>query len=244
MQAIVEISGEYNFDGIDVRQPTPGKETEMVRQFISYRKNKFKASSQKHLMVFVEPRINHSYPDIVFVEYNPEKYSNWSPLRSELDKIDYKILYFIYTKGKLEAADIVSGLGTSWKDTCLSLERLYDAKLIYRKLGYWRPRRDNLFGTTKIEAVEAKINKLDNVFKQALQNQSFASESYVLSNLRFNTCEDVYLTKMKKTGVGVYSQGADYQHFKRILHSNKFEIPVSFSSIYFNEWVGKVIHKV
>ena len=101
-----------------------------------------------------------------------------------------------------------------------------------------------MFGTNKIEAVEAKINKLDNAFKQALQNQSFASESYVLSNLRFNTCEDVHLTKLKKTGVGVYSQRTNYQEFERILQSNKFEIPVSFSSIYFNEWVGKVIHKV
>ena len=41
MQAIVEISGQYNFDEIDVRQPTPGKETEMVRRFIGYRQNKF-----------------------------------------------------------------------------------------------------------------------------------------------------------------------------------------------------------
>ena len=242
MQTVMEVSSSCKHNDIVVRQSMPGKEAEMVRQFIEYRQMNFQPTSQKNLMIFVEPQINHSYPDIVFVEYNPEKFIEWNPIRNELIKTDYKILYHICIRGNLNGEDIVSNLGVSWKETIQAIEKLYDAKLIRRKSGRWQPYKKNLFGTEKIEAVEAKIYKLNEVYKQALQNQTFASESYILSNQQIDFDKNIHINKVKKAGIGVYIRGSSNEGFKMILQSKKREIPVSFNSIFFNEWIGRVIH--
>lgn len=238
----MEVSSNNKHSSINVRQITPGKETDMVRLFIEYKQENFLPTSCNHLMIFVEPQINHSYPDVVFVEYNPEKFSEWNPVRNELTKVDYKILYYICISEELDGADIVSGLGASWKETTQAIEKLYDAKLIRRKSGKWQPYGENLFGTKTIEAVEAKIYKFDEAFKQALQNQTFATESYILSNQQIDLTKKTFINKARKTGIGVYTQCSSNVGFDMILQSRQKEIPVSFSSIFFNEWVGKVIH--
>ena len=183
MYDMIEIYDEYKELGIKTRKITQGQEFNLVKEFIEYRKNEFKPTHTNKLAIFIEPHINNSYPDIVFVEYNPHSFENWNDSRSILSTIDFKILYYIFVTKRIDANGIVSQLGVTWKDTMLSIERLYDAKLISRKRNNWCIRNKNIFSVKKIEAVEAKINKLDNVFQQALINKNFASESYVLSNI-------------------------------------------------------------
>ncbi len=235
---IMEIYDGYKDIGINTRKITQGLEFEMVKEFIQYKKNKFKPTSMNKLMIFIEPQINNSYPDIVFVQYNPNGFENWIPTRSKLTKSDYKICYHIYVTKRIEATEIVTQLGVSWKDTMLSIERLYDSGLIIRYKNKWCIKDKSVFNVKRIEAIEAKINNLDIVFQQALVNKTFASESYILSNMSKNIDEEK-LEKYGKFGIGLYSQ-VD-KKFDLLKKPIKSSFPVSFNSIYFNEWIGKVL---
>lgn len=238
MDGIYEIHDKYKDIGIRARKITQGTEFDLVKNFIDYKKNLFRPSSNKNLMIFIEPQINNSYPDIVFVEYNPLCFEGWSSSRFKLNKIDYKICYYIYVSKHIGAEDIVSHLGVSWKEALLSIERLFDAGMIIRLKKKWCIKDKNVFGVKKIQAVEAKINDLNSVFQQALVNKNFASESYVLSNIS-KSIESSKIKRYSEFGIGIYSQ-LD-KRFKLISKSQKSSIPASFSSIYFNEWIGKVL---
>lgn len=238
MNDIIEIHDEYRQLGIKTRKITEGLEFDLVRNFIDYRKEDFKSTSQSKLAIFIEPKISNSYPDIVFVTYNPNKYKDWNENRKNLTTIDYKILYHIFLMKQINGEEIIQQLGISWKDTMLAIENLYDSKLIFREDSYWKIKGKDIFSVNNIEAVEAKINKLDEVFKQALINKNFASESYILSNLSNNISSDKF-DRFNRFGIGIYT--SDEESFKKINKSSKAKIPVSFSSIYFNEWLGKIL---
>ncbi|MFD7525018.1 hypothetical protein [Paenibacillus chitinolyticus] len=238
MYDIMEIYDEYKNIGIKTRKITQGLEFDMVKDFIQFKKNKFKPSSTNNLMIFVEPQINNSYPDIVFVQYNPNSFDTWSKSRLKLTKIDYKICYHIYVSKRIDATQIVLQLGVTWKEAFLSIERLYDAGLIIRKRNKWSIIDNTVFSVKRIEAVEAKINNLDSVFKQALVNKTFASESYVLSNINKNI-DQKKLDKYGEFGIGLYSQIEN--NFNLLKKPSKSDFPVSFNSIYFNEWIGKIL---
>jgi hypothetical protein len=218
MDGILEIYDEYKNIGINSRKITEGVEFELVTEFIQYRKEKFKPTSSKNLMIFIETKVNDSYPDIVFVGYNPSGYDNWNRFRTKLTKMDYKILYFIYFMKRICAENIVLQLGVSWRDTLLSIERLYDAGMIIRQRNNWCISDKRIFSVKNIQAVEAKINNLDSVIQQALINKNFASESYVLSNLNRNI-DDTKLEKFNNFGIGLYSK--TNQKFNLVKKSKK-----------------------
>lgn len=238
MLDMIEIHDNYESLGIMTRKITQGKEFDLVKEFIDYRKNVFLPTATNKLAIFVEPKVNNSYPDIVFVEYNPKNYENWHSSRNELGTSDLKILYHIYVSKQIDATSIVAQLGVTWKDTMLSIEKLCDSKLISRKSSAWCIRNKNTVSVKKIEAVEAKINKLDNVFQQALINRNFASESYVLSKFTSKTPK-AKLEMFNAFGIGLYSQNKN--GFQTLNKSAKSSIPVGFNSIYFNEWIGRIV---
>lgn len=238
MQDIIEIYDNYHNLGIKNRTITEGKEIELVREYIDFRKDRFQASSERKLAIFIESKVANSYPDIVFVEYNPENYSNWNSVRSTLGKEDFKVLYHIYAKGGLEALDLVSQLGITWKEAMLTIERLCDSKLIKRENNNWMLIDEKKISTYKIEAVEAKLNHWEQVLQQSIINKNFASESYALSIAKSKPKEETLL-KFKKFGVGVYLKNGDT--FDVVKKAKKTEIPVSFNSIFFNEWVGRIL---
>jgi len=93
--------------------------------------------------------------------------------------------------------------------------------------------------TYKIEAVEAKLNQWEQVLQQSIINKNFASESYALSIAKSKPKDDI-LTKFKKFGVGVCLKNGD--GFDVIKKAKKTEIPVSFNSIFFNEWIGRILN--
>ena len=49
------------------------------------------------MAILGETKIGNAYPDIVFVEYNPDNYADWNNYRTLLDTKDYKVLFHLYT---------------------------------------------------------------------------------------------------------------------------------------------------
>lgn len=239
LPSIIEIYDDYRELGIINRKITEGKEIELVREYIEYRKEKFIPLSNKNLAIFIETKISNSYPDIVFVEYNPENYCNWNSKRSELNKDDLKVLYHIHSKDGLEAVDIVTQLGLTWKATMLAVEKLYDANLIVRKNCKWILTDVKKISTYKIEAVEAKLNHWEQVLQQSIINKNFASESYALS-IAESTPKKETLSKFKKFGIGVCLKNGN--NFDIIKEAKSVPIPVNYNSIIFNEWIGQILN--
>ena len=68
MQDIIEIYDNYHRFGIKNRKFTEGKELELVKDYILYRKERFHAHSEQKLAIFLESKIDNAYPDIVFVD--------------------------------------------------------------------------------------------------------------------------------------------------------------------------------
>ncbi|MEY8430639.1 hypothetical protein AALC75_08945 [Lachnospiraceae bacterium 48-42] len=239
MKDIIEIYNNYREVGIKNRTITEGQEMELVREYIKYRKDSFQGSPDRKMVIFLETKVDSSYPDIVFVEYNPNNYENWNRARGLLEKRDLKILYHLYSMGGGELSDLVTQLGVTWKDAGLAVERLHDSQLITRNCGKWTLIDYRQISTRTIQAVEAKINKLDEVLQQGIINRNFASESYALSILKSKPKKET-LAKFKKFGVGLCVKNGDA--FEVVKTAKQSHIPVSFNSILFNEWIGRILN--
>lgn len=223
MRDIIEIYDNYHSIGIKNRTITEGEEIELVREYIEYRKNLFKPSDDRKMAIFLETKVENAYPDIVFVEYNPDNYFKWNKTRELLEKKDLKILYHIYFRGGVQLSDLVTQLGVTWKEAGLAIEKLYDSQLIIRENGIWSLLDEKQISTRTIQAVEAKINKWDEVLQQGIINRNFASESYALSISKTKPKKEI-LSKFKKFGVGLCVKNEN--SFDIIKTAKKSQIPV------------------
>lgn len=224
--------------GLFTRPTTHGGEYALVELFIDYYCNKFTRNNKKtQLAVFVEPRLDSGFPDVVFASYLPSITDNWSDRRESLDVYDLKLLSYLCTAEKPIGAKLISTLGFPERQTITSLEKLMDAKLVsYRDRG-WRVRElRNVFSLTKLIAVEAKLNDINKVVEQTHLNTRFASHSYALTNSAHPQGETV--KTFKRFGIGLY--GKDSQ-FRRIVEARQYTLPSSYLSFQFNEWIGKSI---
>lgn len=224
--------------GMYMRSATLGFEYELVEQFISYYCYDFARNNKKNrLAVFVEPRIDSGFPDIVFASYLPSIVDNWSIKRENLDSFDLKLLAFLCAIKDATGKKIISTLGFPEKQTLLSLEKLMDAKLISYSDRSWRVRKlRNFFSITKLVAVEAKLNDIDRVVEQTHLNTRFASHSYALTKSTRPKTGTVNL--FKRLGLGLY--GKDSQ-FRRIIEAKPYFLPSNYLSLQFNEWIGKLL---
>lgn len=224
--------------GLYVRPTTSGDEYALVEQFIDYYCHTFTRRNKKtQLAVFVEPRIDSGFPDIVFASYLPSIIDNWSDKREGLDMYDLKLLSYLCTTENVLGAKLISTLGFPEKQTITSLEKLMDAKLVSYRGHNWRVRglRD-VFSLTKLIAVEAKLNDIRKVVDQTHLNTRFASHSYALTNSSHPQGETV--KTFKKLGIGLYGKGSQ---FHRIVEAKPHTLPSSYLSFQFNEWIGKSI---
>lgn len=237
--AIIEIHDNYSELGIQSRQITQGQEFDMVQEFIEFRKETFKEKSTKQLAIFLETKINGSYPDIVFAEYNPYSYESWKKSRNNLSINDMKILHYIFINRKVTSQKIVSDLSINYKDLLFSLERLFDSALIDRENEAWVNSKKEIFGVSKVEAIEAKISKWDQAMQQALINRSFASESSVLAKKKNNPKLDI-IDKMSTFGIGIYLY--DNCNFSTVASAKKTKFPCNYNSIYINECIGRILN--
>lgn len=237
---ILEVYNNYTSLGICSRTITKGEEYRMVSEFIDYKKEIFRPKYNKKLAVFLETKINGAYPDIVFTEYDPTHYEKWNKKRNKLSVDDLKLLHYIYIKTASTSSLIIKELSMQYKTLLSSLEALMDAELLERKDGKWLiPNRQEIFGIKKIESVEAKISKWNEVMQQAIINTSFASESFVLTKRRKETQNQI-VEKMKKFGIGIYFyENNKFSRYTKATH-NKF--PNNYNSIYLNECIGRILN--
>jgi len=224
--------------GLFTRPVTQGNEYALVQLFIDYYCHRFIRDNKKtQLAVFVEPRIDSGFPDVVFASYLPSITNNWSDKREALDVFDLKLLSYLCSTKNVIGAKLISTLGFPEKQTITSLEKLMDAKLVSYRNYSWRVRElRDIFSLTKLIAVEAKLNDISKVAEQTHINTRFASHSYALTNSAHPQGETV--KTFKKFGLGLY--GKDTQ-FRRIVEAKEYTLPSSYLSFQFNEWIGKSI---
>ena len=224
--------------GLYTRQTTLGEEYALVKQFVEYYCHLFTHNNKKtRLAVFIEPRIEAGFPDVVFATYLPSITDNWSDRREALDKHDLKLLSFLSNATDVLGAKMITKLGFSEKQVITSLEKLMDAKLVIYRNRSWRVRRlRDYFSLTKLIAVEAKLNDIKRVFEQTHLNTRFASHSYALTNSA-NPHRDT-VRAFFKYGIGLYCKDS---HFRKVVEARQFTLPSSYLSFQFNEWIGKAI---
>jgi hypothetical protein len=224
--------------GLYTRPATRGDEYSLVEQFIDYYCRMFMRNNKKSkLAVFVEPRIDSGFPDVVFASYLPSIIDNWSDMREALDVNDIKLLSYLCNSENTLGAKLISALGFPERQTITSLEKLMDAKLISYRDQSWRIRKlRDIFSLTKLVAVEAKLNSISKVVEQTHLNTRFASHSYALTNSAHPHSETI--KTFKKLGIGLY--GKDSQ-FRRIVDARQYYLPSSYLSLQFNEWIAKSI---
>ena len=240
MMDIIEVYDNYEHLGIMTRPITIGEEFNMVREFIDYRKESYVPKSGKNMMIFIETKINDSYPDIIFTEYDERFFEKWNDKRNRLTASDLKVLHYIFLKKSVSSQRIIRDMSISYKSLLISLEALLDAELIDRNNQKWIiADRNGIFGVRKIEAVEAKISKWDQVLQQAIINKAFSSESFILSKRKRRPDLEV-LEKTSSLGIGIYLY--DSENFMKYSSANRNKIPSNYNSIFLNECIGRIIN--
>jgi hypothetical protein len=218
--------------GLIARTPTHGPELDLVMGFISaYVENFIDENRGKHmnLAVFLEPRIDSGYPDIVFAHYLPSIIDNWSAGRERLNNHDIKAYL------RLRHPDINYGFPKKADDR--SLKKLIDADFVTHDHDKgWQARRiQDMFGISELIAVEAKINGIGPAIDQAILNALFASRSFVLSGASRPSA------KTKETcarlGLGLYARP-----FQKLVEAKRHDLLDSgYVPFKFNEWICKAL---
>jgi hypothetical protein len=224
--------------GLFTRNNTYGDEYTLVEQFIDYYCSSFRRNNKKmRLAVFVEPRIDSGFPDVVFASYLPSILDNWSNEREKLDVADLKVLSYLSGNGREKGEMIITKLGFSEKQAISSLEKLMDAKLVTYRAGGWQIRKlRDIFNIKKLIAVEAKLSDVSGVVDQSYINTRFASHSYALINSTNPASETK--KRFAEYGIGLYSGGS---RFKKQVEAKRYTLPSSYVSFQFNEWIGRAI---
>lgn len=221
--------------GLRTRKRKLGKENDLLEEYCGIAIG----SKKNEHAFFFEPKIGNSYPDLVMVKFNEKKYRKWSDRRSRLNKRDLKILnYFYRNKKGVNSKDFSIKHGFDYKDILQTIETLVDCNLIFRDDEKWKINIEESFGLESIKAIEAKLNNFSSAFQQANKNKWFASESYVLTSSE-NPIEKTLHTS-EKIGVGIYS--LSNKGLIKKTEAQKQDLPLSYASWYFNEWIGRFLY--
>ncbi len=225
--------------GLLVRPTRTGPESELTADFIEKTIPMLKEHKQ-HYALFCEPQLETGFPDIVIVSYNPSVFEQWENGRNNLTTMDIKILHHLYFLGGADAERIEKQLGVNNKALVNSLERLLAASLIRWYAKQWMPRSlKTRYAVKSISAIEAKIKNWASAFQQAELNRWFASESYILSPV--SQPQKKILRKSERLEIGIYSMSAG-SHIKKLKASKPGQLPSSYASWLFNEWIGRRLH--
>ena len=240
MQDLIIIKDSYIDIGLKHRVSVKGAESDLVEEFIDEIPKIFKSRTNK-LALFIEPLIEHAYPDMVVVEYSPQLLNDWQKQRNFLNHIDFKIFENIRFYKGLTSTSMFKTKFYNYKTFLQSIERLYDAGLVERKRGKWRAQPLNkIYSVKRLVSIEAKMREWKTLLNQADTNRWFASESYALSSVK-NPKEST-VNKFKDYGIGLYS--LSNKKLVRLNEAKKQSLPKSYMSWMFNEWVGRYLSKV
>ncbi|WP_321367289.1 hypothetical protein [uncultured Desulfuromusa sp.] len=222
--------------GLITRQPRSGPENDLIDCFIERELPRLRGL-KGHYALFCEPQLDTGFPDIVIASYNPRIYEDWRGDRSKLTLSTIKLLQYLHYMNGADSECIERQIGITSKSLVRSLEQLLDAGLVRWRGKRWVPKGlRSSYGISKIVAIEAKMNNWKEVFRQAEHNKWFASESYVLSPVENPQAH--ILKRSVDMGIGIYSM-PNGKRAKKIRNCTKGELPLSYASWLFNEWVGR-----
>ena len=205
---------------------TTGPEQKLVEWFVG--ESELQAPNDCVVTLFCEPKLDTGYPDIVVVTWRPSVAADWSHLRILLEPRDLRILQY------LVGADepTYEALREVFADRLdLSLERLLSADLAMFTGGVVRVRdAEEIYATTHIAAIEAKVSDWSGALRQAVVNTWFATDSYVL--MPGSACMTMREDLAHAHGVGILSYKVDGLRLDQ-----GTQVPKSYGSWLFNEWV-------
>lgn len=219
--------------GLSLRKKTKGSESDMVDEYV---KSKiFLTETLQAKIVFLEPRIDSSFPDIVIVYLAPEIANKWSNKRASVNKFDLRILHYIVSQKTVDRSQMKVVFPNNFSN---SLRRLIDAELIDYKEGLWEAKPlEEIFAIGRLIAIEAKMKNWQEGLQQAFHNTWFASESYLLLPDVPNTSD---LTQ-QATSFGVGLLAASCSPVQSQLPAKVGQLPKSYASWLFNEWTWQAL---
>lgn len=229
--------------GYYARKVTLGPESGLVKDFLeSGLEGRGYSFVSEHMAIFIEPKIDSGFPDVVLAEYNPGFFDMWRDARNEIKSDQLKMLSFLHFAGGANIRKIRDAMRISAAIAENSIELLADADLVDRdKVSRcWKPRPlSETFGISRLVAIEAKVCNNEDVLEQASRNRWFASESWALSPVS-PRCE--FRDRALRVGVGMVT-AAKGRTFRKCVGARRFSLPSGYVSWQFNEWIGRKISK-
>lgn len=222
--------------GLAFRQPKKGPELELVLHYIHTQLQRPAGGLSR--TVFLEPRMEAGFPDIVVVDWDDRVVRQWPSARIRLIPADMQVLHSLASRG---ASNEVELRKICRRSLLSSLERLLAADVVELKDGQWsaKPLRQ-IYAVRRLLAIEAKISAWGAGLAQALSNTTFASESYLL--LPRVPRSGLVVEEAQRLGVGVVTRDAPPQPTPAAARSGR--LPRSHVAWLFNEWAWRttVIH--
>lgn len=221
--------------GLRFRSPVFGPEQEIIDEIL----NVFRANigRSRRLTVFCEPALDTGFPDIVAVVWRDSTARKWGDERSLLKNNHLRLLHALANKGWTDIKLLESVFGCS---LTIQLDLLKDLDLIVRTKNQCRARSLNaIFAVDKIIAIEAKMSWWQKAMMQASANVWFSSESHVL--MPSISSPEALLETARRFNVGVLAFSSS--KLTSYCEAPQREVPLSYGSWLFNEWVWRIARK-
>ena len=228
--------------GYVARRETKGPEARMLHAFLrTYLAKEANNPRGGSIAVFNEPMLPTGFPDRVVVRYDTKPFDEWNEFRKSLTTADLKILHHLTVAGPNPSAALRASLGFDFRQILQSLERLNAAGLVDLVSGRWKAKPlSSVFGVKEITTIEAKISDWPGALQQASLNQTFATNSYVLTPCFVPPPSAQSLAVSR--GIGIFAFSAE-TGAKRLKAANPEFRPVSYTPWLFNEWIGRRLAK-
>lgn len=217
-----------------MRKPTYGPEMKLIDNYIeSYLPE---PPHGQALTIFVEPKVDSSFPDVVAVYWRTSTASRWNFLREQVCKTDLQVLHYLVLSGVVQGKQVADFFPPA---ALASLERLQNFGLASEVEGAWQSESlHEIFAIDRLIAIEAKMTEWRIGLRQAARNTWFASESYLL--LPSLPRSGQIMQEAKRYGVGIITERKSLDQAEAVARPE--HIPRSYASWLFNEWVWRSDH--
>jgi hypothetical protein len=198
-----------------------------VQQFLA--NAQIRAFQDCRITIFIEPKLEYSFPDVVLVAWRPSITRNWRPERKNLDRHDFRVLQHLVSSGGRRDIDLKALFGSNIRKR---LANLQGAGLVSNRGSRWQAKPlSSIFAAVAIVAIEAKMKNLNVAIQQAFLNTWFASESYVLVPSVRRASQSVMTASIR--GIGILNANS------RLSFARAAFRPRSYASWQLNEWAWR-----
>jgi hypothetical protein len=219
------------------RQPTHGPELDIVNMYCE--EHLASLGVNESLSIFLEPKLNTGFPDIVAVFWDKKVSHKWPEARANLTSSDMAIVHHVNLTGHFPVEQLVKRFGT--RKTSEMMLRLSDSQVAEVKSDeILRKPLSNTFAVKQIVAIEAKVRDWSKGLEQAFQNTLFASESYLLLESLPNSQK--LFRNAERLGVGILDKNRSVT--QPYLRSKVGLLPTSHAAWLFNEWAWKFSNNI